>query len=58
MANLALSKNKIKNFTEYADDYDNGGQKVYQYHNTNISFRRNVTGVAYNKFYSAKKMGR
>ncbi len=27
-ANLALSKNKVKNFTEYIDDYDNGGQKT------------------------------
>ena len=23
--NLALSQNKVKNFTEYIDDYDNGG---------------------------------
>jgi iron complex outermembrane receptor protein len=36
--NISFSKNKIKNFTEYIDDYDNGGQKVVQYHNTNISF--------------------
>ena len=36
--NFSLSKNKIKNFTEYVDDYDNGGQQKNQYHNTNISF--------------------
>jgi iron complex outermembrane receptor protein len=36
--NISFSKNKIKNFTEYVDDYDNGGQKIYQYQNTNISF--------------------
>ena len=36
--NISFSKNKIKNFTEYVDDYDNGGQIIYQYHNTNISF--------------------
>ncbi|HSQ43480.1 MAG TPA: TonB-dependent receptor plug domain-containing protein [Ginsengibacter sp.] len=36
--NFSLSKNKIKNFTEYVDDYDNGGQQENQYHNTNISF--------------------
>ncbi|MEP6617116.1 MAG: TonB-dependent receptor plug domain-containing protein [Ginsengibacter sp.] len=37
-ANLTLSKNKIKDFTEYIDDYDNGGQQVFNYQNTNISF--------------------
>jgi iron complex outermembrane recepter protein len=37
-ANFTLSKNKIKNFTEYDDDYTNGGQKSFQYHNTDISF--------------------
>jgi iron complex outermembrane receptor protein len=36
--NLALSNNKIKDFTEYMDDYDNGGQKTNVYHNRNISF--------------------
>jgi iron complex outermembrane recepter protein len=36
--NISFSKNKIRNFTEYVDDYDNGGQKVYEYQNTNISF--------------------
>jgi iron complex outermembrane receptor protein len=36
--NISFSKNKIKNFTEYVDDYDNGGQIENQYHNTNISF--------------------
>jgi iron complex outermembrane receptor protein len=36
--NISFSRNKIKNFTEYVDDYDNGDQKVYQYQNTNISF--------------------
>ena len=37
-ANAALSRNKIKNFTEYYDDYDNGGQVVNNYTLTNISF--------------------
>jgi len=41
-ANIAFSRNKIKNFTEYVDDYDNGGQKTFQYHNTDISFSPNV----------------
>ena len=44
--NISFSSNKIKNFTEYVDDYDNGGQLVYQYHNTNISFSPNVVASA------------
>ncbi len=41
-ANIALSKNKIKNFTEYLDDYDNGGQKANFYSSTDISFSPSV----------------
>lgn len=37
-ANLTLSENKIKNFTELIDDYDNGGTKTNLYTKTNISF--------------------
>ncbi|MEP6950952.1 MAG: TonB-dependent receptor plug domain-containing protein [Ginsengibacter sp.] len=44
--NISFSKNKIKNFTEYVDDYDNGGQKVYQYQNTNISFSPDAVASA------------
>jgi iron complex outermembrane receptor protein len=42
--NLAFSKNKIKDFTEYIDDYDNSDQKSFQYHNTDISFSPNQVG--------------
>lgn len=44
--NISFSKNKIKNFTEYIDDYDNGGQIENQYHNTNISFSPGIVGAA------------
>ena len=44
--NISLSKNKIKNFTEYVDDYDNGGQLTNQYYDTNISFSPGVVGAA------------
>jgi iron complex outermembrane receptor protein len=37
-ANAAFSRNKIKNFTEYYDDYDNGGQVVKNYNLTDISY--------------------
>ncbi|SDM16426.1 iron complex outermembrane recepter protein [Daejeonella rubra] len=34
----SLSDNKIKNFTEYSDDYDNGGQIITNYKNTDLAF--------------------
>ncbi|UEG48685.1 TonB-dependent receptor [Ferruginibacter lapsinanis] len=37
-ANLSLSENKIKNFTELIDDYDNGGYVTNFYKKTDISF--------------------
>lgn len=36
--NLALSRNKIKNFTDYVDDYASGNQMATQYENTDIAF--------------------
>lgn len=41
-ASLALSKNKVLDFTEYVDDYDNGGQKTNFFNNTNIAFSPSV----------------
>ena len=40
----SISDNKIKNFTEYADDYDNGGQIVNQYSNTDLAFSPGFIG--------------
>ncbi|RYY49163.1 MAG: TonB-dependent receptor [Chitinophagaceae bacterium] len=37
-ANLTLSRNKIKDFTEYIDDYDNGGQQTNFYREPDIAF--------------------
>ena len=36
--NLTLSKNKVKDFTEFIDDYDNGGQQTRFYKNPDIAF--------------------
>ena len=44
-ANLTLSRNKILEFTEYVDDYDNGSQKLNQYHKTDISFSPDIIGA-------------
>jgi iron complex outermembrane receptor protein len=45
-ANFTMSQNKIKNFTEFIDDYDNGGQKVNNYSSTDISFSPRMIGAA------------
>lgn len=45
-ANLTLSENKIKNFTEYIDDYDIGGQQEKFYSKTDISFSPAVVSAA------------
>lgn len=44
-ANLTLSRNKVKNFREYYDDYDNGGQQSKDYKETDISFSPSVIGA-------------
>ncbi|MCW3073007.1 MAG: TonB-dependent receptor [Flaviaesturariibacter sp.] len=44
-ANLSLSRNRIKDFTEFIDDYDNGGQKANTYAQTDIAFSPNVVGA-------------
>jgi iron complex outermembrane receptor protein len=45
-ANLALSRNKVKNFTEYIDDYDNGGQIANNYSSADIAYSPAVVGAA------------
>lgn len=44
--NLALSKNKVKDFTEFIDDYDNGGQKTTTFQSADIAFSPAVVGGA------------
>jgi iron complex outermembrane receptor protein len=44
--NLTWSRNKVQNFTEYYDDYDNGGQKSVQYSSSTISFSPSVVGAS------------
>ena len=52
--NITLSENKIRNFTEYIDDYDNGGQQTKFYSKTDISFSPSVTGSASLNFIPVK----
>jgi iron complex outermembrane receptor protein len=53
-ANISLSRNKVTDFTEYIDDYDNGGQKVNSYSKTDIAFSPAVVGGASINFIPVK----
>ena len=39
---ISLNKNKIRNFTEYVDDYDNGGQQTINHGTTDISYAPSI----------------
>ena len=45
-ANIAFSKNEVKNFTEFIDDYDNGGQQTKFYKKADIAFSPDVVASA------------
>ena len=50
--NVSLSENKIKNFTEGVENWDEGGNKLFDLGETNIAFSPNVTAnsiISYNK---------
>ncbi|MBI5856906.1 MAG: TonB-dependent receptor [Sphingobacteriales bacterium] len=55
-ANITYSKNKVKNFTEYIDDYDNGGQKINRYSSTDIALSPAVVGGAIVNFLPIQKL--
>ncbi|MBL0056455.1 MAG: TonB-dependent receptor plug domain-containing protein [Chitinophagaceae bacterium] len=52
--NMTFSENKIRNFTEYLDDYDNGGQQSVFYQKTTISFSPSLIGGASLNFIPVK----
>ena len=54
--NLALSRNKVKQFTEYLDDYDNGGQKTFSYQEADIAYSPALVGSATFNFIPTKKI--
>jgi len=53
-ANITFSENKINNFTEYLDDYDNGGQQTKFYNKTTIAFSPSVIAGATLNFIPVK----
>ena len=46
LANICLSRNRVKLYREYVDDYDGGPQVTNEYKNTTISFSPDLTGAA------------
>jgi len=54
--NLAISKNKVLDFTEYIDDYDNGDQKLNTYSKTDIAFSPNTIAGATVKLIPLKSL--
>jgi iron complex outermembrane receptor protein len=55
--NLTFSRNKIKAFTEYLDDYDAGGQKENFFGETSIAFSPNVVGAGTITITPLKSLG-
>lgn len=55
-ANLAVSRNKIMHFTEFVDDYDNGGQKQNRFAETDIALSPAIVGAASITFYPVKDL--
>jgi len=54
--NLALSRNRIKDFTEFIDDYDNGVQKENFYKESDIAYSPNVVGGATISLFPVNKI--
>ena len=54
-ANLTLSRNKVQDFTEYIDDYDNGGQKLNKYSSTDYCLITQYHWCSHDKFFPNEK---
>ena len=52
--NLTISENKVLDFTEYIDNWDDGGQQVNHYRKTDISFSPALIGAAAAQFTPVK----
>jgi iron complex outermembrane receptor protein len=59
VANLSFSRNKIKFFTEYVDEYDANwewiGQATVEHNKTDIAFSPAVVGAATINIFAGKK---
>ena len=54
--NLSVSENKVSNYVEFDDDYDNGGQVSHAYKTTTIAFSPAVVGAASLNFTPVKNL--
>lgn len=54
--NVTLSKNKIKNFTDYADDWDNGGQVETKLGTTDLAFSPELIANSQLNWLAAKNL--
>ena len=52
--NMTFSKNKIKNFTDYVDDWDNGGQIANKLGTTDLAFSPDVIANSQLSWMAAK----
>jgi len=52
--NLTLSKNKVKDFTDYVDDWDNGGQIATKLGTTDLAFSPDVIANSQLSWMTAK----
>jgi iron complex outermembrane receptor protein len=55
-ATLTASHNEIEKFTEYYDDYDNGGQKSIDHGNTAIAYSPDIVGSVSVSFIPLKNL--
>ncbi|MCE4564780.1 TonB-dependent receptor [Maribellus sp. CM-23] len=55
-ANATFSKNKIKDFTEFVDDWDTGEQQAFDLGTTDLAFSPNFTGNSQILFTPAKNL--
>lgn len=54
--NATISKNKIKDFTEYVDNWDTGGQDAFKLGTVDLAFSPGFTGNSRFTFTPAKKL--
>lgn len=52
--NMTLSQNKIKDFTEYVDDWDNGGQVANKLGTTDLAFSPDLIANSQLSWFAAK----
>jgi iron complex outermembrane recepter protein len=55
-ANIAFSRNKVLNFAEFIDDYDNSSQKINYYKATDIAYSPHIVGGATINFLPIKNI--